>query len=107
MCEGLPVSARRAGRGLGQHRATQRHVRRRRPDEAPLTAAIVSSSRRVPPYGLAGGLPGGCGRNTVERADGTFEELPGVAETRMAPGDVLVVKTPGGGGYGAPPSGTQ
>ena len=37
----------------------------------PLTAAIVSSSRRVPPYGLAGGLPGACGRNAVERADGT------------------------------------
>jgi N-methylhydantoinase B/oxoprolinase/acetone carboxylase alpha subunit len=70
----------------------------------PLTAAIVSSSRRVPPYGLAGGLPGACGRNAVERADGTLEELPGVAQTRMAPGDVLVVETPGGGGHGTPPA---
>ena len=85
--------------GEGAHRGGDGAVRRLRFLE-PLTAAIVSSSRRVPPYGLAGGLPGACGRNAVERADGTVEELPGVAQTRMAPGDVLVVETPGGGGYG-------
>ena len=45
---------------------------------------IVSSSRRVPPYGLAGGLPGAPGRNAVERAGGEVEELPGVAQTQMA-----------------------
>jgi 5-oxoprolinase (ATP-hydrolysing) len=39
----------------------------------------------------------------VERAGGAVEELPGVAQAQMAPGDVLVVETPGGGGYGAPP----
>jgi 5-oxoprolinase (ATP-hydrolysing) len=88
--------------GAGAHRGGDGAVRRLRFLE-PLTAAIVSSSRRVAPYGLAGGLPGACGRNTVERADGTLEELPGVAQTTMGPGDVLVVETPGGGGYGAPP----
>ena len=88
--------------GDGAHRGGDGAVRRLRFLE-PLTAAIVSSGRRVPPYGLAGGLPGACGRNAVERADGSVEELPGVAQTRMAPGDVLVVETPGGGGYGAPP----
>ena len=89
--------------GDGAHRGGDGVIRRRWSLE-PLTAAIVSSSRRVPPYGLAGGLPGACGRNAVERAGGVVEELPGVAETRMEPGDVLVVETPGGGGYGAPPS---
>jgi 5-oxoprolinase (ATP-hydrolysing) len=89
--------------GGGAHHGGDGAVRRLRFLE-PLTAAIVSSSRRVPPYGLAGGLPGACGRNAVERADGSVEELPGVAQTRMTPGDVLVVETPGGGGYGAPPA---
>jgi 5-oxoprolinase (ATP-hydrolysing) len=88
--------------GEGAHRGGDGAVRRLRFLE-PLTAAIVSSSRRVPPYGLAGGLPGARGRNAVERANGSVEELPGVAQTRMEPGDVLVVETPGGGGYGAPP----
>ena len=94
--------------GEGAHRGGDGAVRRLRFLE-PLTAAIVSSSRRVPPYGLAGGLPGATGRNAVERADGTIEELPGVAQARMEPGDVLVIETPGGGGYGAPPvrSGAQ
>ncbi|NLE22366.1 MAG: 5-oxoprolinase [Actinobacteria bacterium] len=89
--------------GAGEHRGGDGVVRRVRFLE-PLTAAIVSSSRRVPPFGLAGGLPGACGRNAVEGADGSVERLPGVAQTRMAPGDVLVIETPGGGGYGAPPS---
>ncbi len=89
--------------GDGAHRGGDGVVRRLTFLE-PLTAAIVSSSRRVPPYGLAGGLPGACGRNALESASGEIEELPGVAQTRMEPGDVLVVETPGGGGYGAPPS---
>ena len=93
----------RAGSGGdGEHRGGDGVVRRLRFLE-PLTAAIVSSGRRVPPYGLAGGLPGACGRNAVERADGIVEELPGVAQARMSPGDVLMVETPGGGGYGPPP----
>ncbi len=93
----------RAGSGgAGAHPGGDGVIRRLRFLE-PLTAAIVSSGRRVPPYGLAGGLPGARGRNAVERADGTVEELPGVAETAMRPGDVLIVETPGGGGYGAPP----
>jgi 5-oxoprolinase (ATP-hydrolysing) len=89
--------------GEGAHQGGDGAVRRLRFLQ-PMTAAIVSSGRRVPPYGLAGGLPGACGRNAVERADGTVEELPGVAESEMAPGDVLIVETPGGGGYGAPPA---
>ena len=91
--------------GGGAHRGGDGAVRRLRFLE-PLTAAIVSSGRRVPPYGLAGGLPGARGRNAVERADGTVEELPGVAQTRMEPGDALVIETPGGGGFGAPADGT-
>ena len=66
-----------------------------------MTAAVVSSHRRVAPFGMAGGAPGKCGHNYVERADGTVDELLGTDGTEMNPGDVFVIKTPGGGGYGA------
>ena len=96
-------AVRRGSGGAGAHRGGDGVVRRLRFLE-PLGAALVSSSRRVAPYGLAGGLPGACGRNAIARADGSVEELPGVAGAQMKPGDVLIVETPGGGGYGAPPA---
>ena len=52
---------------------------------------------------IAGGEPGGIGRNAVERSDGRIEELAGGAQTKMKPGDVFIIETPGGGGYGTPP----
>jgi len=94
-------AVRRGSGGDGAHRGGDGAVRRLRFLE-PLGAAIISSSRRVPPFGLAGGLPGSTGRNAVERSDGGVEELAGVAAVHMRPGDVLVVETPGGGGYGPP-----
>jgi 5-oxoprolinase (ATP-hydrolysing) len=68
----------------------------------PMTAAILSSHRRVPPFGLAGGADGACGQNRVERRDGRAEELGATARVEMAAGDVFVVETPGGGGFGVP-----
>jgi 5-oxoprolinase (ATP-hydrolysing) len=67
----------------------------------PMTAAILAGHRRVPPYGMAGGAPGALGRNWVERADGSRTELGFADETEMGVGDVFVIETPGGGGYGA------
>ncbi|MFE5592094.1 hydantoinase B/oxoprolinase family protein [Streptomyces sp. NPDC056549] len=69
----------------------------------PMTVALLTGHRRVPPYGMAGGAPGALGENLVERADGTVEHLEGAATTEVGPGDVLVLRTPGGGGYGPPP----
>jgi len=66
----------------------------------PMTASILSNNRIVPPFGAAGGEPGQCGRNMVIRQDGTQEELSFVASTEMQAGDVFVITTPGGGGYG-------
>jgi 5-oxoprolinase (ATP-hydrolysing) len=66
-----------------------------------MSASILSNNRVVAPFGMAGGGPGRCGRNYVVRADGSTEELGYVASTEMAPGDVFVIETPGGGGYGA------
>jgi 5-oxoprolinase (ATP-hydrolysing) len=68
----------------------------------PMKAAILSGHRRVPPYGMAGGEPGGLGRNWVERVTGERIELSYADEIDMRTGDVFVIETPGGGGYGAP-----
>ncbi len=87
--------------GGGAHRGGNGIVRRVL-FRAPMTAAIVSSHRRVPPFGAAGGNPGKTGRNYVERADGAVDELTGTDMTQMNAGDRFVIETPGGGGYGPP-----
>ncbi|OIQ77352.1 acetophenone carboxylase delta subunit [mine drainage metagenome] len=66
----------------------------------PMTASILSNGRRVPAFGLAGGESGALGVNRVERAGGDHETLAASASVEMRPGDVFVVETPGGGGYG-------
>ncbi|MDQ8703403.1 hydantoinase B/oxoprolinase family protein [Streptomyces sp. LHD-70] len=92
----------RAGSGgNGRTRGGDGAVRRIRFRE-PMTVSTLSGHRRVPPYGMAGGEPGALGANRVERADGTTLELSGADSAELAPGDVLVVQTPGGGGYGTP-----
>ena len=68
----------------------------------PMTASILSNGRVVPAFGLAGGAPGALGINRVERADGRIETLGHIGSASMAPGDVFVVETPGGGAFGAP-----
>jgi 5-oxoprolinase (ATP-hydrolysing) len=65
-----------------------------------MTAAILSNNRIHPPFGAHGGEPGALGHNRVERADGSVEELGHIGKTSMQPGDVFVIETPGGGGYG-------
>jgi len=85
--------------GTGRWRGGDGAVRRIRFREA-MIAAILSSHRKVPPYGLEGGGPGAVGRNWVERLDGTREEFGGTHAVAMKPGDVFVIETPGGGGYG-------
>jgi 5-oxoprolinase (ATP-hydrolysing) len=66
----------------------------------PMTAAILSNNRIHPPFGMAGGEPGALGRNIVMRADGHIEQLGHIGKTDMRPGDVFIIETPGGGGYG-------
>jgi 5-oxoprolinase (ATP-hydrolysing) len=87
--------------GPGHWRGGDGAVRRIRFLE-PMTVSTLSQHRRVPPYGMAGGGPGALGVNRVERADGTVTELGGSDAADVGPGDVLVIETPGGGGYGPP-----
>jgi 5-oxoprolinase (ATP-hydrolysing) len=91
----------RAGSGgAGRWRGGNGGVRRLRFLE-PMTAAILSNNRIHAPFGMAGGQPGAKGVNRVERADGSVEELGHIGKVEMGPGDVFVIETPGGGGYGA------
>src|SRR5690606_1522399 len=94
-------AVRRGSGGAGRWRGGDGAVRRLRFTE-PMTVSLLTGHRRVPPYGMAGGEPGALGVNRVERADGTVTELAGDDVTEVGPGDVLVVETPGGGGYGTP-----
>ena len=87
--------------GRGRWRGGHGAVRRVRFLE-PMTAAILSGHRLVRPHGMAGGEPGAAGRNYVMRADGSVTELGPFAQTEMAAGDIFVIESPGGGGYGAP-----
>ncbi|MGW7383641.1 hydantoinase B/oxoprolinase family protein [Streptomyces sp. NPDC054794] len=89
--------------GAGQWRGGDGAVRRIRFHE-PMTVSTLSQHRRVPPYGMAGGEAGALGANRVERADGTVTELGGSDAADVGPDDVLVIETPGGGGYGPPSS---
>jgi 5-oxoprolinase (ATP-hydrolysing) len=100
----LPVfvesfAIRKGSGGTGRWRGGDGAVRKLRFRE-PVHASILSGHRRVPPFGLAGGEPGQCGENRVERTDGTAETLAGTATVELAAGDRLIIKTPGGGGYG-------
>ncbi|MGW3099821.1 hydantoinase B/oxoprolinase family protein [Streptomyces sp. NPDC001102] len=102
----LPVrleefAVRHGSGGAGRWRGGDGAVRRIRFEE-PMTVSTLSQHRRVRPYGMAGGEPGALGANRVERADGTVTELAGSDSADVGPGDVLVIETPGGGGYGPP-----
>ncbi|MDX3595169.1 hydantoinase B/oxoprolinase family protein [Streptomyces sp. ID03-2B] len=66
----------------------------------PVTVALLSGHRRVPPYGAEGGDPGALGAQHIERAGGGTVPLKGCDTAELDAGDVLVVRTPGGGGYG-------
>jgi 5-oxoprolinase (ATP-hydrolysing) len=65
-----------------------------------MTASILSNGRTVPAFGMAGGSAGATGINRVERLGGGTELLAHIGSAEMQPGDVFVVETPGGGGYG-------
>jgi 5-oxoprolinase (ATP-hydrolysing) len=69
---------------------------------APMTVSTLSSHRRVPPYGMAGGSAGALGRQWVEHPDGRVTEMGGCDTVQVTEGDVFVLETPGGGGYGPP-----
>ena len=94
----------RAGSGgAGAFRGGDGGIRRVRFLEL-MTASILSNGRHHGAFGMAGGEAGAPGRNRVERADGEILELDHIASVEVGIGDVFVIETPGGGGYGTAPS---
>jgi len=90
----------RAGSGgAGRWRGGDGGVRRVRFLE-PMTASILSNGRIRGAFGMAGGEDGAPGENRIERADGRVEILGAIGQSEMGAGDVFVISTPGGGGYG-------
>ena len=100
----LPVrveefAIRRGSGGAGLHRGGDGVVRRVRFLE-PMQAQILANRRKLPPRGICRGGDAAAGRNWVERVDGTVEHLPATATVSMEVGDIFVIETPGGGGWG-------
>ena len=91
---------RRGSGGAGRHRGgdgVERHIRFRER----MRAGILSNRREVPPRGIEGGSDAAPGVNQLVRANGSIETLTATASADMAPGDMFIIETPGGGGFGA------
>ena len=85
--------------GAGEYHGGNGVIRRIQFRE-PMIAAILSEHRIIPPFGLNGGEPAVVGRNWIERSTGKIEPLGSKAEIQMHSGDIFVIETPGGGGFG-------
>ncbi len=69
----------------------------------PATVTIISERRSKAPFGLHGGAAGRAGVNLLRRRDGSLVRLPGRTVLKLSPGESVIIKTPGGGGYGTTP----
>ena len=64
---------------------------------------VIGDRQKVPPWGLEGGQPGGLGSYCVRRKDGEVQQLKSKMTLIINEGDMLIMETPGGGGYGEIP----
>jgi len=85
--------------GSGSHNGGDGVVRRLKFLE-PMTVNVLSSRRKVAPYGVDGGQDGLVGINRLLKADGTSQELPGSTRVEVDIADCFEIETPGGGGFG-------
>jgi 5-oxoprolinase (ATP-hydrolysing) len=96
----LEFSIRRGSGGAGRNRGGDGVVRRLE-FLRPLTLSLLTQRRGPhPPYGMKGGGAGRIGANQLIRADGLAIQLGGIEQIEVAVGDILIVETPGGGGFG-------
>lgn len=86
--------------GAGRFRGGDGMVRAYRILQDNVSLTTMFERAVVPAYGLQGGSPGATFEVTVERADGLVEKLRGKQNVRIHTGDLVVVQTCGGGGYG-------
>ena len=90
--------------GRGRWRGGHGGIRRLRFNQ-PMIISTLTGHRRVPAFGLAGGEPGALGRHWIEHPGGEVTAMGGRDSVHVEPGDVFVIETPGGGGYGPPVAG--
>ena len=87
--------------GMGKHRGGNGLVRAIRSLGHTARVSLQCERRRFAPYGLHGGADGKPGRNYVVQKDAAVRDEPGKASLSLAPDEIIVVETPGGGGWGA------
>ncbi|MGD1881374.1 MAG: hydantoinase B/oxoprolinase family protein [Paracoccaceae bacterium] len=92
-------SIRHGSGGAGKRKGGDGIIRRLAFNEK-MTVTVLSSHRVHPPHGCAGGHPAKAGENAVQRADGHRQGLLGNDRAELNPGDIFIMKTPGGGGFG-------
>jgi N-methylhydantoinase B len=95
----LRYTLRRGSGGVGLHPGGEGIERELEFLEA-ATLSLMGERRRHRPWGLAGGEPGASGEDWLIAADGSRHRLPGKTTVDVGPGDRLLVRTPGGGGWG-------
>ena len=66
-----------------------------------MTASLLSGRRRTRPFGLNGGSDAQPGSARVERTDGRITPIAACDRAELAAGDMIIIETPGGGGFGA------
>jgi len=64
--------------------------------------SVLAERTKIPPWGLFGGKPGAKGEYYLIKANGKRVKLKSKCTVKMEKGDIFVVRTPGGGGYGKP-----
>ncbi|MBZ0216537.1 MAG: hydantoinase B/oxoprolinase family protein [Fimbriimonadaceae bacterium] len=96
---------RRNSGGRGQHRGGEGLHREYRILCEDMSVTSMFERRIIPPYGLQGGAPGEPFKVTIRETSGEEYDLPGKANIRLGPDDVVIVDSCGGGGYGPPKSG--
>lgn len=86
-------AVRRGSGGTGTHRGGDGVIRRYRVLE-PCTVTLLTERRTRAPRGAGGGGDGACGENLLNG-----EPLPAKCRRELRAGDVLEIRTPGGGGW--------
>lgn len=99
------IALRRGSGGAGTHAGGCGVVRAYRLLDGSGLISYRGERHTTAPQGAAGGLPGACGTARIERADGTTQVLTAKARAHWRAGDVLVIETAGGGGWGKPVAG--
>jgi len=66
------------------------------------TLSIMAERNKIKPWGLNGGHGGALGEFKLVKADGAETKLPSKVSIEIFRGDTVIIRTPGGGGYGDP-----